>query len=357
MSVGQKTTFKGYAIHDTKKWDEFKVIDYPSKTMEDYDVEIKINVCGVCGSDVHTITGGWGEAQLPLVTGHEIAGVVTAVGPKVTEFKVGDRAGVGAQIWSCQKCNRCKNDNENYCPEQVDTYNSKYPHLDEETQGGYSNGIRAHEAFTFPIPDGIEDKYAASMFCGGLTVYSPLVRYGTGPGKKIGIIGMGGLGHYAVMFAAALGADVTVFSSSMNKKADAERFGAKHFIDYSKEGWTKEAGKDFDFILSTRDVAEGFPVADFLSILNVNAQFNTVGLPDNPFPAFPGFAFASNGCSFGATHIGSKKEVIAMLKLAADKGLKPDIEEYPMKDAKIAVNRVKKNEVRYRAVLIQDLDA
>ena len=128
-----------------------------------------------------------------MITGHEIVGKVTAVGPKVTEFKVGDRVGVGAQIWSCMKCNRCKTKNENYCPDQVATYNDKYPNGDI-AHGGYSTGIRAHEQFTFRIPDAIEDKYVAPMFCGGLTVYSPLKRHGAGPGKKVGIVGLGGLG-------------------------------------------------------------------------------------------------------------------------------------------------------------------
>merc|ERR1712225_94696 len=309
-----QTSFKGYAIHDTKKWTDFQVVDFQPKRMEDYDVEIKITYCGVCGSDVHTITGGWSEDIItPMITGHEIVGKVTAVGPKVKEFKVGDRAGVGAQAWSCMDCNRCKSDNENYCKSQVDTYNAKYPHTGDIAHGGYSTGCRVHEQFVFPIPDNLEDKYAAPMLCGGLTVYSPLVRHGA-------------------------------------------KMGAKNFVNTSDEDWVKQAGEDFDLIVSTRDVAEGFPIDDFLSILNVHGKFVTCGLPDNPLPQIPAFAFASNGAFFGGTHIGNKKECVEMLKLAASKGIKTWVEELSMKDASKAVQGVKDNKVRYRYVLKQDID-
>jgi len=293
-----------------------------------------------------------------MITGHEVVGKVTAVGPKVTEFKVGDRAGVGAQVWSCMKCNRCKNDNENYCKQQVDTYNAKYPHTGDIAHGGYSSGIRAHEQFVFRVPDGIEDKYVAPMFCGGLTVYSPLKRFGAGPGKKVGVIGLGGLGHFAVMWASKIfESEVTVFSSSDKKREDAMKMGAKHYVDYvNNKDWLKEAGEDFDLILSTRDVAEGFPITDFLSILNVGARFQTVGLPDDPFPAVAGFAFAPNAGALSGSHIGSKAECQEMLEHAARLGLKTWIQEYPMKDASKAVHAVKENTVRYRAVLIQDID-
>jgi len=353
-----QTSFKGYAIHDTKKWTDFQLVDFQPKRMEDYDVEIKITYCGVCGSDVHTITGGWSEDIItPMITGHEIVGKVTAVGPKVKEFKVGDRAGVGAQAWSCMDCNRCKSDNENYCKSQVDTYNAKYPHTGDIAHGGYSTGCRVHEQFVFPIPDNLEDKYAAPMLCGGLTVYSPLVRHGAKKGAKVGIVGLGGLGHFGVMFAAqGLESEVTVFSHSNSKKEDAMKMGAKNFVNTSDEDWVKQAGEDFDLIVSTRDVAEGFPIDDFLSILNVHGKFVTCGLPDNPLPQIPAFAFASNGAFFGGTHIGNKKECVEMLKLAASKGIKTWVEELSMKEASKAVQGVKDNKVRYRYVLKQDID-
>jgi len=356
MSTESKQQFKGYAIHDTEKWTDFKVIDFEPKRMEDYDVQIATTYCGVCGSDVHTITGGWGDIITPLITGHEVVGKVTAVGPKVKDFKVGDRAGVGAQVWSCMDCNRCKNNNENYCKKQVDTYNAKYPHTGDIAHGGYSSGIRAHEQFVFRIPDAIEDKYVCAMLCGGLTVYSPLVRHGCSAGKKVGIVGLGGLGHFAVMFAAqGMGADVTVFSHSDSKKEDAMKMGAKNFVVTSDEKWMEKAGEDFDIILSTRDVAEGFPIGDFLSILNVHGSFITCGLPDKPLPEMMAQGFASNAAGLHGSHIGSKKECQAMLQMCADKGIKTWIEELPMSKAAEAVQRVKDNKIKYRFVLKMDL--
>lgn len=348
--------FKGYAIDDPKKWTDFRVTEFQPKTLEENDVEISITYCGVCGSDVHTITGGWGEIITPLITGHEIVGKVTAVGAKVKEFKVGDRAGVGAQVWSCMECNRCKNDNENYCKKQVDTYNAKYPHSGEVAHGGYSSGVRAHEQFVFRVPDGIEDKYVAPMFCGGLTVYSPLVRHGIAKGKKIGVVGLGGLGHFAVQFAAqGFECDVTVFSSSDSKKEDAMKMGAKHYVNTSKDDWTEQAGEDFDIIISTRDVAEGFPLEDFFTLLNVNGSFVTCGMPDKPYPPMTAQGMAANAAQFCGSHIGSKRECQQMLQMCADKGIKTWIEELPMSQASKAVQNVKDNKVRYRHVLKMDL--
>lgn len=166
-------------------------------------------------------------------------------------------------------------------------------------------------------------QYAAPMLCGGLTVYSPLKRYGAGPGKKVGIIGLGGLGHFAVMFAAqGFESDVTVFSHSDSKKEDAMKMGAKNFVNTSHKNWMEEAGEDFDLIISTRDVAKGFPIEDFLSILNVDGRFNTVGLPDDPFPEMMASGFVSNAASLGASHIGNKIECNEMLKMCAEKGIK-----------------------------------
>lgn len=254
------------------------------------------------------------------------------------------------------ECDRCLSSNENYCKKQVDTYNAKYPHTGEVSHGGYSNGGVFHQQFVFKIPDGIESKHAASMMCAGLTVYSPLVRHGCGAGKKVGIVGLGGLGHYAVMFAAkGMDANVTVFSHSDSKKEDAKMLGAKNFVNTSNKDWMEQAGEDFDLIVSTRDVAEGFPVEDFLSILNVNAKFVTCGLPDKPLPAMMAMGFAANGAALVGTHIGSKKEAMAMLQMCADKKIVPIIEELPMKDAGKAVQNVKDNKVRYRHVLKVDL--
>ncbi|EPQ60834.1 GroES-like protein [Gloeophyllum trabeum ATCC 11539] len=221
--------FKGYAVTDASNWSSFNVIDFQPKTWEDTDIELAITHCGVCGSDVHTITSGWGSFPTPLVVGHEIIGKVTRVGSKVKGFKVGDRAGVGAQIGACYSCRACKTDNEQYCPKKINTYAGEYPD-GVKTQGGYSMAIRAHEQFVFPIPEKLESRYAASMLCAGLTVYSPLKRHGAGPGKKVGILGIGGLGHYAVLFAKAMGSEVYAFTHSESKVEDIKKMGADHVI-------------------------------------------------------------------------------------------------------------------------------
>jgi len=346
--------FTGYAVTDTKKWSDFEVVKYPSKNWEETDVEIAITHCGVCGSDVHTITGGWGDIDTPLVVGHEIVGVAKRVGSQVKGIKVGDRVGVGAQISSCYTCKLCKTDNENYCPEQIDTYGAKYKD-GVKTMGGYSTGIIANELFVFPIPEAIASEDACSMLCAGLTVYSPLLRNGAGPGKKVGIIGIGGLGHYAVLFAKALGAEVYAFTSSNHKVDDIKKLGADHVVVASGEDFAKPLAFELDLIVSTRDVAEGFPLQEYMSTLKVHGRFVTVGLPDEPLPGLKAFAFLTNGCFLGGSHIGSKAEALQMLDLAAKKGIKPWIEVLPMKDAKKAVEGVKNNKVKYRYVLKQDL--
>ncbi|WRT67963.1 uncharacterized protein IL334_004937 [Kwoniella shivajii] len=354
MSAPQ-TTAKGYGISDTKKYTDFSVKEYKLKTASKDDVTLDIEFCGVCGSDVHTITGGWGELGNPwVVAGHEIVGTVTHVGDDVKEFKVGQRVGVGAQVLSCMKCDRCEADNEQYCPEQVDTYNAKFP--DEvEAQGGYSTAIRTHQRFVFAIPEAIKSEEAAPMLCAGLTVFSPLVRNGTGPGKTVGIVGIGGLGHLAIQFAHHLGAKVIVFSHSPDKKEDAISLGADEFVVTSEDGFADKYFDKLDYILSAAD-ANMIPLGDLLGTLKVDGRMTSVGLPDEPWKGLQPQAMASNASALGASHIGSKKEVNQMLKLAAEKGIRPIIDQVlPMSQAGKAIEAVKNNDVRYRFVLKQDL--
>ncbi|EKM59465.1 uncharacterized protein PHACADRAFT_170038 [Phanerochaete carnosa HHB-10118-sp] len=348
--------FKGYALVDSKRFTDLEVTTFEPKKFTTEDVEITITHCGVCGSDLHTLKQGWGESKLPLVVGHEIVGHAVRVGDNVKDIKVGDRVGVGAKIGSCMQCKQCKDGMENYCPKGVSTYNSVYPD-GIVTQGGYSTAIRAHQQFVFPIPDGIESRYAASMLCGGLTVFSPLVTNDTGPGKKVGVIGIGGLGHYAILFAKALGAEVWAFTHSPDKMEDAKKLGADYVIDTNNEDFAKPHAHSLDLIVSTMDSTPQLPIKQFLSMLYVHGRFVTVGLPDKdePLPTLHAFDLVPNGYYVGGSAIGSKKECMQMLKLAAEKGIKPWIEELPMKDAKKALEGMGSNEVRYRYVLTQDL--
>ncbi|KAK0183986.1 NADPH-dependent alcohol dehydrogenase [Armillaria mellea] len=345
--------WKGYAIHDTSKWTEFKVIDFIPKTFDEEDVDIKIDYCGICGSDLHTITGGWGQPMLPVIPGHEIVGTVVRVGSKVKEFKPGDRVGVGAQIWSCNKCANCKNDNENYCRHLVDTYNAKYPNGDM-AYGGYSTAIRVSERYVFAIPENLSSEQAAPMLCAGLTVFSPLVRNGAAPGKKVGVVGVGGLGHYAIQFAKALGAEVTVFSSSTSKKADAIEMGADKFVVTREPNALENREMTLDLIICTADVSHGIPLTKLLQTLTVHGKLVMVALPDESLPDLRGASFISNGCSLSGSHIGSKKEAIQMLNLAVEKGVKSWVDVRPMSQVGECVKRVKENKVKYRHVLKAD---
>lgn len=358
MSSSSPEQFEAFVINDIKKWKEFKKQSIKPKVFGDHDIDIKIECCGVCGSDVHTITGGWSEdVPTPLAVGHEVVGKAIRVGKAVKEMKVGDRVGVGAQVWACLKCQQCKSDNENYCPHMVDTYGAPYPkEVDPEetiSQGGFSSHIRAHEYFVFPIPDAIPSHLAAPMLCAGLTVWSPLVRAKVGEGQKVGIVGLGGLGHFAVMWANALGAEVTVISHSAHKEEDARKLGAKHFVNSNDKDWAKPLAFSFDFLLNTADMTNEFNIADYLSTLKVGRQFHQVGLPDKAIESIKPQMFMANGSSFGASHIGNRPECLDMLKLAAEKKLFPMVETIPIseKGCAEAVERVKNNKVQYRFTL------
>ena len=331
-------------------------------------MDIVNECCGVCGSDVHTITGGWGDLSTkPLCVGHEIIGKVVSVGKKVTTCKVGDRVGVGAQVQACMQCKQCKTDNENYCPHQVDTYNAPYnldeghsdqPMKDSEgnqifSQGGFSSHSRVHEYFVFPVPENIPSHEAAPMMCAGLTTYGPLVRAGTGPGKHVAILGIGGLGHFGLLWAKALGAEVTALSHTPSKKDEALKLGADHFVCTNDKDWAKPLAFTYDFILNAADMTNEFDMQAYMSTLAVNGEFHNVGLPDKPLPELKAFDFAPNGSKIAGSHIGSRKECLAMLKLASDKGLHPMIETIDISEegCKKAVEKVKDNDVRYRVTL------
>ncbi|MCJ1248897.1 hypothetical protein MMC30_006118 [Trapelia coarctata] len=351
--MGYPETFEGFQVSSHEKWSDFKKQEFKPKPFEDRDIDIEIEACGVCGSDVHTITGGWGEAQLPLCVGHEVIGKAVKVGPKVTTVKVGDRVGVGAQIWACLECKQCKSDNENYCPHQIDTYGAPYPD-GTISQGGYASYIRAHEYFTFKIPDNIPSYMAAPMLCAGITTYSPLVRAKVGPRKKVAVLGIGGLGHFGLLWASALGAETYAISHSPDKKEDALKLGAKEFICTKDKDWAKPWAFAFDFILNAADMTHTFNLQEFMSTLNVNGEFHNVGLPDKPLPEIKAFDFAPNGCKIAGSHIGSRPEMIAMLKLASEKNIKPIIQTLSIseKGCKEAVEKVKTNDVRYRFTLV-----
>lgn len=284
----------------------------------------------------------------------EIIGKAIRVGPKVTLIKEGERVGVGAQVYSCGECKQCKNDNETYCQYNlIDTYGSKWPDTGIVSQGGYASHIRVHEHWVFPIPESLPTNIAAPMLCAGITVFSPLVRNGCGPGKKVGIVGLGGLGHFGVMFAKALGAETWAISRSRAKEEDAKKLGADGYIATGEEGWEKPHLCSFDLIVNCANSSKNFDLAKYISMMDVHGRWISVGLPEEEGQVIKAQNLIKNGVLIGATHLGSRREMLRMLQLAADKGLRSWVEEVQIGEEglKEAVQRMKKGDVHYRFTL------
>lgn len=291
-----------------------------------------------------------GPKNWPLCCGHEIVGTALCVGPKVPLIKAGSRVGVGARTYSCLDCRQCKNGNKTYCRHQIDTYGAVWPDTGIVSQGGHASHIRAHAFITaffwimpnkiqhwvFPIPEAHKTNEVAPMLCAGLTAYSPLVRNGAGPGKKVGIAGLGGIGHFGTLFSHALGAETWVISRSHSKEADAKKLGADGFIATEDKDWNEPHRVTFDLIINTANSTEGFDLGKYLSLLDVHGRWVSVGLPEGAGQEIQNHMFMENGCLIGASHLGSRKETLAMLKLAAEKGIKPWVETVEISEEGLA---------------------
>ncbi len=332
---------------------------YEPKKFEETDVDIKVQYCGICGSDIHTLRSGWAPTLYPCCVGHEIVGEAVKVGSKAEgNIKVGDRVGVGAQSGSCLRpdCEECQSGAEQHCGNNmVGTYNGKYDDDIGKSYGGYADYCRVPSHFVFHIPDKISSAEAAPMLCGGITVFSPLKNNGAGSGKKVGIVGIGGLGHFGLLFAKALGCDkVVAISRKSEKKADAMKMGADDFIatDEDKD-WATTHARTLDLIISTVSSPK-MPIAGYLALLRTNGSFIQVGAPEDSIPAFNAFALIKKGVKIGGSAIGAPHEIRAMLKLAEEKGVHPWIQERPLKDANQAVVDMDANKARYRYVLVNE---
>ncbi|KTB18040.1 NADP-dependent alcohol dehydrogenase 6 [Nakaseomyces glabratus] len=347
-------TFKGIAVVDHKDWKNPKKVEFPAKPFYDNDVDIKIEACGVCGSDIHCAAGNWGQKQTPLVVGHEIIGKVVKVGPKCkTGLKIGDRVGVGAQVFSCLECERCKNDNEPYCAKFVTTYSQPYED-GYVSQGGYANYVRVHEHFAVPIPENIPSEYAAPLLCGGLTVYSPLLRNGCGPGKKVGILGIGGIGHMGVLFAKAMGAEVYAISRSNAKKEDSLKLGADHYIATKEEpDWGTKYFDTFDLIVVCASSLTDVDFDVMPKAMKVGGRIVSISVPeqDEVLTMKP---FGLIGVSIANSILGSIAEMKQLLKLVSENNIKIWVETLPVGEAgvKEAFERMDKGDVRYRFTLV-----
>lgn len=351
-------TFRGWLGLDKHSVDGNMVWrEFTPKTWTEADIDIKITHCGICGSDIHTLREGWGKTLFPCCVGHEIVGTAVRVGKDVKKnIKVGDRVGVGAQASSCLKpdCEECSDGLESYCTKMVGTYNGKYAD-GSKSYGGYAEYARVPGHFVIRIPDAIPSADAAPMLCGGITVFSPLRKNGCGPGKRVGIVGVGGLGHFGLLFAKALGAEkVVAISRSSTKKADTESMGATGFIatDEDKD-WHKKNSRTLDLIVSTVS-SPNMPLEKYLRLLRTNGTFIQVGAPEDKLPAFAAFSLMAKACKLGGSQIGSPAEIEEMLKLAAEKKVKPWIVSRPMKEANQAIVDMEAGKARYRYVLEND---
>lgn len=349
--------FNGWLGHDKSAangnmtWSSFT-----PKPFNAIDIDIKVSHCGICGTDIHTLRSGWGNTHYPVCVGHEIVGHIVRLGSSVSHLSLGDRVGVGAQAFSCLKddCEECKAGLEQHCPKMVGTYNGKYPD-GSWSMGGYADHVRVPAHFAIKIPAALKSEDAAPMMCGGITVFSPLVNNGAGPGKKVGIVGFGGLGHFGILFAKALRCDrVVAISRRRNKVDDAKAMGADDYIATSEdEKWARNHARSLDLIICTVSSPD-MPLESYLRLLRTGGQFIQVGAPEDKLPPIAAFGLIGKGCKIGGSQIGSPKEIENMLQFAAEKGVKPWVQRRRMTEANRSVVEMEEGKARYRYVLVNE---
>ena len=313
------------------------------------DVAIDIKFCGICHSDIHQARDEWGGSIFPMVPGHEIAGVVASVGSSVKKFKPGDRVGIGCFVDSCRKCQNCSKGEEQYCQQgMTGTYNSYELDGKTPTYGGYSNHIVVDENYVLRMPENIPLDKGAPLLCAGITLYSPLRHWNCGPGKKVAIVGLGGLGHMGVKIASAMGADVTVLSQTMKKQTDGLKMGAKHFYATSDESTFKRLAGSFDIIINT--VSADIDLNKYLGLLKTDGHMVLVGVPEKPMMIHP-FPLIMGRRSLAGSLIGGIRETQEMLDFCGKHQITPDIELISFNKVNEAYERVIKSDVRYRFVI------
>jgi uncharacterized zinc-type alcohol dehydrogenase-like protein len=346
LETNRPTTAKAFGV--TSETAPVAPMTIERRALRPNDVAIKITYCGICHSDLHMAHNDWGMSVYPMVPGHEIVGTVTGVGSEVTRFKVGDRATVGCLVDSDQTCEHCKAGHEQFCPNWVMTYAGKDLQDGSITQGGYSDHIVVRQEFVCRVPEALDISRAAPLLCAGITTYSPLRKFGVGPGKKVGIAGLGGLGHMGVKLAAAMGAEVTMITTSPEKGEDARELGA-HDVLISKDQSAMEAAADrFDFILNTIPVTHD--VGPYLNLLKPNGVMVIVGAIDM-LEGVHGGALAMRNRVIAGSLIGGLPETQEMLDFCAEHGVHPEVEHIGPDQINEAWDRMAKGDVRYRFVI------
>ncbi|KAJ2778317.1 hypothetical protein H4R18_004680 [Coemansia javaensis] len=348
MVEGKFSEIRGWAAFEpgikVKPW------SYRPRPLGDNDVEIKIEYSGICGSDLHTIKGEWGPPQLPAIVGHEIVGRVVAKGDGVAGLAEGDLVGVGAQVYACLKdsCETCSRGLDPHCPDMVFTYNDNYAD-GKQAQGGYSEAVRVDANYTFKIPAAIDPVHAPPLMCAGVTVFCPMLKHDIKQGDRVGIVGIGGLGHLAIQFASALGAHVTAFSHSPNKREECMALGATAFVDTSDEKQVEGARQSLTHLF----VASNAPANqynEFIKWMKIGGAIVMLAVPPGKM-SFSASEFTGSEVSLSGSLVGGVKTLRKTLDFAAEHGIKPIIERFPMDQVNEALARVDSGRIRYRAVL------
>jgi uncharacterized zinc-type alcohol dehydrogenase-like protein len=337
----------GYAANHAKA--TISPYSFDRREPRDYDIVMHIEFCGICHSDIHQVNDDWGGSIFPMVPGHEITGTVSQVGNKVARYKVGDRVGVGCFVDSCRKCDPCHKGVEQYCIEgMTTTYNGVERDGKTPTRGGYSSKIVVDENYVLKIPDNLSLDRVAPLLCAGITLYSPLKNWKAGPGKKVAILGLGGLGHMGVKIAHALGAKVSVLSHSLKKQEDGKRMGADDFYSTSDPETFEKLTGYFDLIIST--ISSGLDLTKYLNLLSFDGVMVVVGLPENELPVGL-FSLVGGRRSLAGSLIGGIKETQEMLDFCSKHNIESDIEIIPIQKINEAYVRILNSDVRYRFVI------
>ncbi len=337
---------KGYAAQSAET--ELAPWNFDRKDVGPHDVLIDIAYCGVCHTDVHLTRNEWFPGLFPMVPGHEIVGIISQVGSHVTKFKTGDRAAIGVMVDSCRTCEDCQNGQEQFCAvSPVLTYNN-LDHSGQPAYGGYANNIVAPEHFVLHVAENLDFAAVAPLLCAGITTYSPLRRWKVGSGHKMAVVGLGGLGHMAVKFGVAFGAEVTVLSTSPNKEEAAKKLGAHHFIVTKDDEQMKSALRSFNFIIDT--VAANHDVNPYLALLKTNGVYINVGMPAEPWQV-SSFSLATGNKVVAGSGAGGLPETQEMLDFCAENNIVSDIELIDIKDIHTAFDRMLKGDVLYRFVI------
>ncbi len=313
---------------------------YDPGTLGDNDVEVDVTHCGICHSDVHLIDDDWGLSSYPLVPGHEIVGTVAARGSSVKNLKIGQRVGIGWLAGTCMNCEWCKEGSENLC--------SMWQPTAVGRPGGFADKVRADSRWTFAIPEDLPSAEAAPLLCAGITVFTPLVEYGAGKGKKVGVVSVGGLGHLAVQFARAMGAEVTAFSTSKSKRDEARKFGAQQFVELGDPDSVAGAANSQDLILTT--ASADLPWDALVGALRPKGVLCVLGIPQNQI-SVAAFPLLAGHKKVVGSNTGNRKMMEKMLNFAAQHRIFPTIQRYPMAKVNDAISTLRDQTVRYRAVL------